>query len=155
MELKTKVTAEEGSQDILITREFNLPVALLFKAYTIPELVEQWMGSKVLKMENRPHGCYQLEKKDEHGNVVFAANGTIHECTLNTRIVRTFEMANAGFDVQLEYLEFEALTENTSRLVMQTIFRNAALRNRQLQMPFAQGINWAHNMLEQIMQNAG
>ena len=32
MERKTKVEAEEGKQEILITREFDLPVELLFKA---------------------------------------------------------------------------------------------------------------------------
>lgn len=33
MEQKTKITAEEGKQEILITRTFDLPVHLLFKAY--------------------------------------------------------------------------------------------------------------------------
>lgn len=47
MELKTKIHAEDGKQEIVITREFDLPVALLFKAYTEPELVEQWMNTKV------------------------------------------------------------------------------------------------------------
>ena len=41
MELKTKVSAEDGKQDLLITREFDLPVALLFKAYVEPEIIEQ------------------------------------------------------------------------------------------------------------------
>jgi uncharacterized protein YndB with AHSA1/START domain len=46
MEAKTKVQAEEGKQDIVITREFDLPVALLFKAYEDPELFEQWMAPR-------------------------------------------------------------------------------------------------------------
>ncbi len=42
MERKTKVNAEAGKQAILITREFDLPLDLLFKAYVEPEIVEQW-----------------------------------------------------------------------------------------------------------------
>ena len=40
MEQKTNVIAEEGKQEILITRDFDLPVELLFKAYTEPEFIE-------------------------------------------------------------------------------------------------------------------
>jgi uncharacterized protein YndB with AHSA1/START domain len=56
MPLKTKITAEDGKQELLITREFDLPLELLFKAYVEPEIVEQWMGTKVLKLESKKHG---------------------------------------------------------------------------------------------------
>ena len=49
MEKKTKINAEEGRQELTITREFELPVDLLFKAYVESDIVEQWMGTKVLK----------------------------------------------------------------------------------------------------------
>ena len=42
MELKTKVHAEDGWQELCITRGFDLPVELLFKAHVEPELIEQW-----------------------------------------------------------------------------------------------------------------
>ena len=151
MERKTKVHAEDGKQEIVITREFDLPVGLLFKAYEDPEIVEQWMGSKVLKMDNKQHGGYQLEKKDDNGNVVFRANGVIHQFVPNMKITRTFEMENAPFDVQLEFLESEKLTDDTSKLTMHTLFKSVALRDQLLQMPFAQGINMAHNRLQEIL----
>lgn len=150
MERKTKVHADDGKQDLLITREFELPVELLFKAYEQPELVEQWMGTKVLKLENKPHGGYQFETSDPQGNVLFKAHGTIHEFATNQRIVRTFEMDNAGFDVQLEFLEFISLTPVTSKLNMQVIYRSAAHRAAQLKLPFAWGINMAHDRLEEV-----
>src|ERR1700712_5066366 len=113
MELKTKVNAKEGKQDLLITREFDLPLELLFKAFQEREIVEQWMGSTVLKYEARKHGSYQFEKRDDEGKVVFGANGTFHEFIPNRKITRTFEMENAPFfGVQLEVCEFEKLTDN-------------------------------------------
>ena len=151
MERKTKINAEEGKQDLVITREFDLPLELLFKAYEDPEIVEQWMGSKVLKMENKQHGGYQLEKTDEKGNVLFRANGVIHEFIPNQKITRTFEMENTPFTAQLEFLEFEKLTDETSNLNMHIVFRSVALRDQLLKLPFAQGLNMAHNLLQEIV----
>lgn len=153
MERKTKIHAEDGKQEILITREFDLPLELLFKAYAEPEIVEQWMGTKVLKQENKKHGGWQFETSDAQGNVVFRANGTIHEFVPEQKIIRTFEMENAPFDVQLEFLDFEPLTDNTSKLTMHIVYRSVALRDQQLQLPFAQGINMAHNRLQDVAGN--
>lgn len=150
MERKTIVNAEEGKQEIIITREFDLPLELLFQAYEDPELFEQWMGTKVLKMENKKHGSYSFETS-HNGNVVFRANGTIHEFIPNQKITRTFEMENTPFPVQLEFLEFEKLTNDTSKLTMQILFKSVEFRNQLLQMPFAKGINMAHNRLQEIV----
>jgi len=149
MEQKTKVYAEDGKQEIVITREFDLPLELLFKAYDESELFEQWMETKVLKLENKKHGSYAFETS-RNGNVVFRANGTIHEFIPNQKITRTFEMENTPFPVQLEYLEFEKLTAGTSKLTMQIIFKSFDFRNQLMMMPFAQGINRAHNKLQEI-----
>lgn len=151
MEPKTKIHAEEGKQDLRITREFELPVELLFKAYTDPGIVEQWMGTKVLKMESNKHGSYQFETKDPKGNVVFKANGVIHEFSPNRKITRTFEMENANFGVQLECLNFEKITEDTCRLIVHSIYESVAQRDQNLRLPFAQGINMAHNRLQDIV----
>src|ERR671912_2886065 len=105
MERKTKIKAEKGKQELVITREFELPVELLFKAYVEPEIVEQWMGTKVLKLENKKHGSWQFRTTDAQGNVVLQANGVIHEFVQDRKITRTFEMENTPFAVQLEFLE--------------------------------------------------
>src|SRR5580765_5776857 len=109
MERKTKINAEDGKQDLVIVREFDLPLELLFKAYEDADIVEQWMGTKVLKLENKKHGGFQFETSDAQGKVVFRANGAIHEFAPNRKITRTFEMENAPFGVQLEFLDFEPL----------------------------------------------
>ena len=151
MELKTKVDAVEGKQELVITREFDLPVKLLFKAYAEPQLVEQWMGTKVLKLESKKHGSYRFETTDKQGNVAFKANGVIHEFIPNKKITRTFEMENTPFGVQLEVLDFEQLTEDTSKLRILAIYESAAQRDQLLKLPFAMGINMAHNRLQDII----
>jgi uncharacterized protein YndB with AHSA1/START domain len=150
MERKTKINAEDGKQELTITREFDLPLELLFKAYEEPEIVEQWMGTKVLKLENKKHGGYQFETTDPMGNK-HAFSGTIHEFSPNKKITRTFEMENTPFGVQLEFLEFEKLTDNTSKLNMHVVYRSVAIRDQLLQLPFAQGINMAHNRIQDVL----
>jgi uncharacterized protein YndB with AHSA1/START domain len=150
MENKTEVEAIDGRQELVITREFDLPLELLFKAYEDPALFEQWMETKVLKMENKKHGCYAFETS-RNGHVVFRANGTIHEFVPNQKITRTFEMENTPFPVQMEYLEFGKLTEETSQLTMHIVFKSVEFRNELIRMPFAQGINRAHNNLQELI----
>ena len=150
MEQKTKINAEDGKQELVITREFDLPLELLFRAYTEAEIVEQWMGTKVLKLENKKHGSYQFETTDPMGNK-HRFNGVIHEFVPNQKITRTFEMENTPFGVWLEFLEFEQLTDDSSKLNMHVVFRSVALRDQMLQMPFAQGLNMAHNRLQDIV----
>lgn len=151
MERKTKINAEDGKQEIQIIREFDLPVELLFKAYVEPELVEQWMGTKVVKLESKQHGSYQFETSNPQGNVIFRSNGTIHEFVQNEKITRTFEMENTPFPVQLEFLEFEKLTDQTSKLTMHVIYKSVDFRDQILKLPFAQGINLAHNRLQETV----
>ncbi|MFH6991375.1 SRPBCC domain-containing protein [Flavobacterium sp. FlaQc-48] len=151
MELKTKISAEEGQQDLVITRDFDLPLALLFRAYAEPEIVAQWMGTKVLKLENKKHGGWQFETSDPKGNVVFKAHGVIHEFIPDHKIIRTFEMENSPFAVQLEFLEFEAVSDESSRLKMHIVYKSAELRDQMLKLPFAQGLNMAHNRLQEVV----
>lgn len=156
MERKTKIDAEEGRQDLLITRDFDLPVELLFKAHVEADIFEQWMSheygtTNVLKLENKKHGGWQFQTTDAQGNVMFRANGVFHEFIPNHKITRTFEMENSSFDVQLEFLEFEQLTADTSKLTMHTVYRTRALRDQMLKLPFAAGLNMAHNRLQDIV----
>ena len=149
MEQKTIINAEDGKQDLVITREFDLPLELLFKAYEEAGLVEQWMGTKVLKLESRKHGSYQFETTDPKGNK-YGFSGVIHEFVANRKITRTFEMEHTPFGVQLEICEFEPLTDQTSKLTMHVIYESVAKRDQVMQLPFAKGINMAHNRIQEI-----
>lgn len=150
MERKTKINAEDGKQEITITREFDLPLDLLFRAYVEAEIVEQWMGTKVIKLESKKHGSYQFETTDPKGNK-HRFSGTIHDFVPDMKIVRTFEMEKTPYGVQLEFLEFEQLTEDISKLNMHVVYESVAQRDEILKLPFAQGINMAHNRIQNIL----
>lgn len=149
MEHKTTVHAAEGQHDITVTREFDLPVDWLFEAYTTAELLEEWMNTKVLKLNCRNHGDYRFETTDPKGNKHYFS-GTIHSCETNARIVRTFEMEGTTFPVQLEYLTFASLSEHTSKLTIHMVFKSVNDRDNLLKLPFSMGINMAHNRLQEV-----
>jgi hypothetical protein len=60
-------------------------------------------------------------------------------------------MENTPFGVQLEFLEFEKITDDTSKLKMHVVYRSVDVRDQILQLPFAQGINMAHNRIQEIV----
>ena len=152
MEQKTTIRAEEGKPDLTILREFDLPLELLFEAYAEAEYLEQWMGTKVLKLENNKFGSFVFETS-HNGQVVFRANGTIHEFIPNQKIIRTFEMENGSMGVQLEFLEFEKLSSQRSKLSIHILYRSEEHRAAQLKMPFASGLSMAHDRLQNILSN--
>jgi uncharacterized protein YndB with AHSA1/START domain len=151
MALKTKIDAEPGKHDLVITREFDLPVELLFKAHTDAAIVEEWMGTKVLEFNPKTHGSYRFETTNPQANITVRMHGVIHEFVPNEKITRTFEMENTPFSVQLEFQKFERLTDGTSKITIHTVFETGAHRDQMLKMPFTQGINMAHNRLEEIV----
>ncbi len=59
-------------------------------------------------------------------------------------------MENMPFGVQLEFLEFERLTDETSKLNMHIVFRSAAIRDQIMHMGMAHGVNMAHNRLQDV-----
>jgi uncharacterized protein YndB with AHSA1/START domain len=149
MEQKTKIHAEDGRQELVITREFDLPVELLFKAHVEPEIVEQWMGTRVHRLEGKKHGSFQFETTDPKGNK-FRFNGVFHELIPNQKITRTFEFENMPFGVQLECFEFSKLAQDTSRLTIHTVFQSVSQRDQMMSLGFAFGLNMAHNRLQAI-----
>jgi hypothetical protein len=60
-------------------------------------------------------------------------------------------MENAPFGVQLEVYEFERLTDDTCELNMHVIYESIAQRDHLLKLPFAQGLNMAHNRLQEVV----
>ena len=64
-------------------------------------------------------------------------------------------MENTPFGVQLEFYEFQQLTDdsdsNRSKLNMHVIYESVAQRDQVLKLPFAQGLNMAHNRIQEIV----
>ena len=156
MDLKTKVAAEEDKHDLLITREFDLPVELLFKAFVDPEIIVQWKTpanttAKILKSAMGKHGSYQMQISEADGKVVAVTHGVIHDLIPDQKIIRTFQVEGAPMGVQLEVYDFEKLAEETSRLNMHVIYESVSQRDMVLKSPTGQNMDMAFNRLQELL----
>lgn len=157
MDYRTKITAEPGKQELFINREFDLPVELLFKAHTEPELLAQWMSNDYAKMtveqlDAQPQGAWRFMVKTPDGKTI-NFYGVIHDIASPARLVRTFQMdhGNGEPSVQLEFHTFTKLTDTTSKLTTQTLYRSNQERDDMIRMGMAPGANMAHDRLQEVM----
>ena len=155
---KTTITANPGKQEILITREFDAPRELVFKAFTDPELYVQWLGPRRLTMtldtfEPTNGGRWRYISKDQSGNE-FAFHGVYHEVLSPQRIIDTFEfegLPEKGH-VILETLTFEELPGGRTRLTSQSVFQSVADRDGMLQSGMEEGVNDSHERLAELLK---
>ncbi|MDQ1255403.1 MAG: hypothetical protein QG646_4689 [Euryarchaeota archaeon] len=154
----TRITAEPGKQEIIITREFDAPRELVFKAFTDPELYVQWLGPRELtmtleKFEPRNGGSWRYIHKDADGNE-YAFHGVIHEVLPPERIIDTFEfegLPEKGH-VVLEMARFEELPGSRTKLTSQSVFLSLADRDGMLQSGMEEGVNDSYERLDELLE---
>ena len=155
---KTIITAEPGKQELFITREFDAPRELVFKAFTYPKLYVQWLGPRGFTttfetFEPRNGGSWRFIQKDANGNE-FAFHGVNHEVLPPERIIDTFEfegLPEKGH-VLLETARFEALPNNRTKLVSQSVFQSVADRDGMLQSGMEEGVTDSYDLLDELLK---
>lgn len=155
---KTVITAEPGKQELFITREFDAPRELVFKAHTDPELYAQWLGPRDLTttfeiFEPVSGGRYRFIQKDKAGNE-YAFHGVNHDVTAPERIIGTFEfegLPEAGH-VLLETTKFEALPSGRTRITSQAVFQSVEDRDGMVQAGMARGVVEGYERLDEILE---
>lgn len=155
---QTEIKAEPGKQELFITREFEAPRRLVFRAFTDPELIVRWLGPRELKMridqfDCRSGGAYRYIHTDPAGND-YGFHGVIHDVTVPERIIQTFEfegLPESGH-VTLETTRFEALPGNRTKVTVQSVFQSAADRDGMLQSGMERGVNDSHWRLDELFE---
>ncbi|HEY4324296.1 MAG TPA: SRPBCC family protein [Mucilaginibacter sp.] len=158
MKNQTKIIADKGVQELFIIREFNAPRELVFKAFTDPDLLLQWLGPCDMTMEidyldNRTGGSYRFIHRSANGQA-FGFNGAIHEINEPERMIRTFEfegLPERGH-VVLETATFDALPDNRTKLTIQSVFRSIADRDGMVASGMEYGVNDSHNKLDELLE---
>ena len=154
----TTISAEPGKQELLITREFDAPRELVFKACMDPKLISQWWGPRNLstivdKMDVRPGGQWRFINRDAEGNE-YAFHGVYHEILAPERVIDTFEfegLPETGH-VTLETMKLEELPGGRTRLTTQSIFQSVADRDATLQSGMEAGVNDTFDRLAELLK---
>jgi len=155
---KTQITAEPGKQEVIITREFDAPRELVFKAHTDPKLYSQWLGPRGYEMileTFEPHsgGRYRYIHKDEKGNE-FGFHGVFHEIS-EELMIQTFEfegLPEPGH-VTLDTMRLESLPGGRTRVTIQSLFQSVSDRDGMVQSGMERGVNEGYERLDKILAN--
>ncbi|MGH2532174.1 MAG: SRPBCC family protein [Thermomicrobiales bacterium] len=154
---KTRIVAEPGVPQIVITRAFAAPRDLLFRAYTDPALLVQWMGPRWLTTtvddyDVRDGGTWRYVSRDIDGSV-HGFHGLFHGTpSVDAGIVQTFEYEGWPGKVSLQTLTFEE--QNGHTLVrMNSVYQSVADRDAMVASGMEVGVNEGMERLEDLLAN--
>jgi uncharacterized protein YndB with AHSA1/START domain len=147
-----KVTLPTDTQ-ILITREFDAPRELVYRAYTTPELVKRWWSADrgemtVAEVDLRVGGGWRFVMVTEDGFEV-AFHGEYREIVPNERIVST-EVYEAV--PEAEALDTLTLSETGGRTTLTLLVEHQLKEHRDahVESGMEDGLQDALDLLEQV-----
>jgi uncharacterized protein YndB with AHSA1/START domain len=154
---KLNIIAEPGKQEVTITRVFNAPRDLVFKAYTDPNLLPQWWGPKgvttiVEKMDVKFGGAWRYIHRAP-GEVEYAFRGVYHEVVPSERLVYTFEFEPMPGHVMLETITFED-QDGQTRLTDKSVFQSVEDRDGMIQSGMESGATESMDRLAALVEKA-
>lgn len=153
---KTKFTIEPGKQELFITRWFDAPRKLVFKAYTDPQAIPQWWGPGYLStiieaLEPKTGGRWRFVQQDPQGNR-YVFHGVFHQVS-EERIVQTFEFEGAAGHVQLETMTLEEIDGRT-RMTAHSVFQSVEARDGMVNAGMEGGFNEGMERLDRLLLEA-
>jgi uncharacterized protein YndB with AHSA1/START domain len=150
----THVEAAPGLPFIDITREFDAPRELVYRAYTEPELLAQWLGPRRLTMtverwDVRDGGSWRYTHRDTDGSV-YGFHGVFHGDPSLDRITQTFEFDGAPGHVSLETVAFE---ERDGRTLVRnhSVYQSIAARDAMVASGMEQGLSEGFERLDALL----
>ncbi len=155
---KTTIIAEPGKQEVIVTRIFDAPPELDFKATTDPKAIPHWWGPAMLKtvveaMEPKHGGKWRILHTDPAGQV-YGFQGVYHAVIEPQRIVRTFEYEGVPGHVMLETTTMENIGGKT-KLTVQSLFQSIEDRNGMIVTGMERGVTESHDRLEALLVKSG
>jgi uncharacterized protein YndB with AHSA1/START domain len=151
---KTVVKAEPGKQEIFVTREFDAPRELVYKAHIDPKLYVQWLGPHGYEMilkefEPVSGGKYRYIHKDKDGNE-YGFHGAFHEISIDN-MVQTFEFDGYPGHVSLDTMTLEELPGGRTKATIHSIFQSVSDRDGMIQSGMEKGMSEGYERLDDIL----
>lgn len=145
----------EGQPFAEYTREFDAPVADLFRAHTDRELFRRWigpqdLGTRIEAFDARSGGSFRFVQWGDDG-VEYAFRGVFHTVRENEFVLQTFEYEGYPDDVSLEYATFEELPGGRSRLSGRSLFPSLEAREKYVRDGMEQGMAAGYDKLDELL----
>jgi uncharacterized protein YndB with AHSA1/START domain len=150
----TQIDAPAGVPFIDMSRQFDAPRDLVYKAYTDPELLVQWLGPRTYKMtvdkyDVRDGGQWRYVHTDDDGND-WGFHGVFHGTPSPDRMVQTFEFEGAPGNVALDELTLE---ERDGKTVVRThsVYQTLEARDAMVASGMESGVNDGFDRLDDLL----
>jgi uncharacterized protein YndB with AHSA1/START domain len=145
----THVQAEPGQPFVDVSRDFDAPKDLLYRAFTDPELLVQWLGPKKYEMvvdtyDVREGGTWRYVQGHAYG-----FHGVFHAVSPD-RIVQTFEFDGAPGHVSLDAVEFEERDGRTN-VRTHSVFQSIEARDAMYGAGMTEGMNEGFDRLDLLL----
>ena len=152
--LGTTTFTPEGDRELVITRVFAAPRALVFRAMTDPALIPQWWGPRryatiVDQMEVQPGGKWRFINRAADGTE-HAFRGEYREIVPPERIVQTFEWEGMPGHISVETATL-AERDGKTTLTIRSMFDSPEERAGVLQSGMQEGASETHDRLAELL----
>jgi len=151
---KTQIDAPAGVPFIDITREFDAPRDLVFRAYSDPELIVQWLGPRkyTMKLDSwdaRDGGTWRYTHSDDQGNA-YGFHGVFHGDQTPDGMLQTFEFEGWPGHVSLESIRFE---ERDGKTIIRnhSVYQSVADRDGMIESGMEEGMNDGFDRLDELL----
>jgi uncharacterized protein YndB with AHSA1/START domain len=153
--LEPQFTIPEGTQQIDVTTEVDAPRDVVFRAFTEPELLAQWLGPRRLTMEVdqyevRNGGTWRYIHRDADGTG-FGFHGVFHGDPSPDQMIQTFEFEGAPGHVQLDTLRLDELEGGRTRIRMSSVFQTVAGRDAMVASGMREGLTEGFERLDELV----
>jgi uncharacterized protein YndB with AHSA1/START domain len=153
----TTITVEPGKQELFITREFDAPRELVYRAHTDPNLYCRWLGPRGYEMiletfEPVSGGRYRYIHKDQNGNE-YGFHGVFHEIS-EELMIQTFEfegLPERGH-VILDTMRLAELPGGRTRITIQSVYQSVEDRDGMVQAGMERGVTEGYERLDEILE---
>jgi uncharacterized protein YndB with AHSA1/START domain len=141
-----------------LAREFDAPVAAVFRAHADPDRFARWIGPRGLtttvpQWDFRTGGGYAFEQRTAAGEIA-AFRGVFHTVVPDALIIQTFEYAGAPGEVSLERMRFEALPGSRCRLVARSVFTSTEALEGMIAHGMEHGVDEGYRKLDELLAEA-
>ncbi|HYT09821.1 MAG TPA: SRPBCC family protein [Mycobacteriales bacterium] len=152
----TEIIAEPARQEIVITRVFDAPRELVYRAYTDPDLIRRWWGPRryetvVDTLEVRPGGRWRFLNREADGTE-HGFHGVIHDAVAPERIVMTFEYEGAPGHVALDTAVLTDAGDGRTRVTATSVFQSLEDRDAMVASGMEGGARETYDRLEELLK---
>lgn len=154
----TTIEADPDLPTVRITRDFDAAPEAVFRAWTDPDLVVQWLGPRSTQMriahwDARTGGAYRYTAWRE-GQEIAGFYGSFHEVRAGERLVQTFTWEGMPDAVSLETMTFHDLGGGRTRVVGVSVVDTLAARDAMVASGMETGVVEGYERLDELLARA-